>query len=187
MTIRTQLWDWLSVAIVSAIPEITSGNKDERIVWAKQGNSVPAYPFCSLHIVQMENDNSGEVRETFDDDPETNPDELVVENIHYRGVGSVSIDVYGKDAIFLCGQIKSALREARTIDAMNVAKIGLKDVNNTLDLTAVLDNSWEGRASFIVRFHYSYVKQKAVESIGQVRVLGDITDNLQIEKIITEP
>jgi hypothetical protein len=187
-SIRNSIWDWLSVAVLSSIEEITKENADERIVWSMQNAKPQNAPFVSLHLVQYETDNAIETRETFDSNIETNPNQLIQQCNIYRGLGTVAVAVFGVDAILHCFNIKAALREWAVIEAMQAANLGLVGVSATQNTGAVIETAFEQRANFNLDFYFAFVKKVDNASIGHVPLQGTIEGRADIvDVVIDEP
>lgn len=191
MDVRTQLWDWLSVAVVSAVPEIEEDTVDQKLVWSMQKAQPSAAPFVSLHLVQFAEDNATEVRDVYVDDAEDNPAKLIEENVLCRALGTVAVSVFGVGAVLHCFNIKAALREWASIEAMQNSKLGLVGVGATQNVSALLETAFEERATFMLDFYIEFAKVTTKGSIGHVPLLGttDLAegDLYNVTETIDEP
>jgi hypothetical protein len=171
----------LQDAIVSAC-----GLADGKVIWARQDGVRPGLPYLTLSLTPLATLGIDGTRHTYDPGAATGQ-EITLAHGGPREFG-LTVTAFGptlgtSSAVALLEATKSALNKVAIREALEAANVSIFDFGPILDLSAVEDAAFEGRAVMDLR---GYTTQEITEQlgyIGSVETTAVIADVTTIETI----
>lgn len=144
-----------------------TGLPGDRVIFANQNGPRPATPFATLNPRLSLARVGAYDEERATDDPDT------TERCGLRRL-TVSINLYGTDALTRIEDALDGLEMQANWDALKVAGLSFIEHTEARDLTAMLETQFETRAQADVYFYVASSRLDEVSHIATVEGVGDV-------------
>jgi len=163
---------------------VLCGYSIDQIIFGYQNGAQPLDDFAVINITDIVEDMPNEVRYDYID----NPEKTINEDVYYRNVVTISLELNGAEVFARARKAKSLMYSSEQTEAAQRLKLGFVGYTKTVNLSLIQQQSFLNRVSFSVTFNSIDVERIDLATIGQVTVIGhDDSGRLMMDKTFIEP